>query len=81
MTDRVCTLDYGISVRAGKTCLVELLVRLINVPPGKLPFKAKKTVFFAANDTFLITKVLIFNRLINIHYEIRSMPAGKVPVN
>ena len=60
---------------------MELLVKLINVPPGKLPFDANKIAFFVANDTFLNKKVVIFKRLINLLYEIRSMPAGKVPKN
>ena len=33
--------------------------------------------FFAANDTFFNTKVVIFKKLKNLFYEIRSVPAGK----
>ena len=57
------------------------MVKLINVPPGKLPFYAKKIAFFVANDTFFNTKVVIFKKFINLLYEIRSMPAGKLPKN
>ena len=57
------------------------MVKLINVPPGKLPFDAKKIAFFVANDIFLNKKVAIFRKLMNLLYEIRSMPAGKVPKN
>ena len=56
-------------------------MKLINVPPGKLPFNAKKQYFFVANDTFSNPKVVIFKKLINLLYEIRSMPAGKVCTN
>ena len=32
---------------------MEILIKLISVPPGKLPFNAKKWLaFFVANDTF-----------------------------
>ena len=51
------------------------------MPPGKLPFDAKKIAFFVANDTFLNKKVVISKKLINLLYEIRSMPAGKVSKN
>ena len=51
------------------------------MPPGKLPFDAKNSIFFVASDTFLNKKVAIFNKLMNLLYEIRSMPAGKVPEN
>ena len=60
---------------------MELLIKLINVSPGKLPFNAKKQYFFVANDTFSNPKVVIFKKLINLLYEIRSMPAGKVCTN
>ena len=33
---------------------------------------------FVANGTFFNTKVVISNKSINLLYEIRSMPAGKV---
>ena len=64
---------------AGIEMAVELLVKLINVPPGKLPFDALKQL--VANDTFFETKVVIFKKLVNLLYEIRSMPAGKLPKN
>ena len=57
------------------------MLKLINVRPGKLPFDAKKTVFFVANDTFLYAKIVIFEKMINLLYEIRSMPARKLPKN
>ena len=57
------------------------MVKLINVSPGKLPFDPEKIAFFVANYTFLNKKVVIFKKLINLLYEIRSMPAGKVPKN
>ena len=60
---------------------MELLVKQINLPLGKLPFDAKIQFFFVANDTFLNTKVIIFKKLINLLYEIRSMPAGRVSKN
>ena len=47
------------------------------MPSGKLPFDAKQTAFFVANDTFSNKKVESFKKLINLLYEIRSMPAGK----
>ena len=67
------TLDYVISVPAG-----------INTPGvtfGKINKHASwkiEKAFFVANDTFSNTKIAIFKRLINLPYEIRSMPAGKV---
>ena len=57
------------------------MVNLINVPLGKLPFNAKKIAFFVDNDTFFNTKVVIFKKFINLLYEIRSIPAGKVSKN
>ena len=42
------------------------MVKLINVPAGKLPFDAKKTAFFVAYDTFFYTKVVIYKKLINL---------------
>ena len=35
--------------------------------------------FFVANDTFFDTKVVIFKKMVNLLYEIRYLPAGKVP--
>ena len=58
---------------------MELLIKLISVPPGKLPFDANKRHLFVANDTFFNTKVVNFKKLINLLHEIRSVPAGKVP--
>ena len=40
-----------------------------------------KTAFFVANDTLFNTKVVTSKKLINLIYEIRSMPAEKVPKN
>ena len=51
------------------------------MPRGKLLVDAKKKAFFVANDTFFNTKIVIFKKFINLLYEIRSMPAGKVPKN
>jgi len=58
---------------------VELLVNLINVPLGKFAFDAKKTAFFVANNNFFNKKVVISKKLINLLYEIRFMPGGKLP--
>ena len=55
------------------------MVKLINVPPGKVPFDAKKQHFFVANDTFFSTKVEILKILISLLYEIRFLPGGKLP--
>ena len=60
---------------------MELLIKLINVPPGKLSSAAKMVGFFVADDTFFNTKVVISKKLINLLYEIRSMPTGKLPKN
>ena len=60
---------------------MELLIESINVPPGKLPLDVEKTAFVVANNTFFNTKVVIFKKLINLLYEIRSMPGGKVSKN
>ena len=64
----------------------------INMPGGtfdkinkcaswKITLQCKKMHFFVANDTFFNTKVVIFKILINLLYELRSMPGGKESKN
>ena len=60
---------------------MEILAKSMNVPSGNLLSNAKKQLFFVAYDHFFNTKVVIFKKFINLLYEIRSMPAGKISKN
>ena len=54
---------------------MELLIKLISIPAGKLPFNAKEMALFVANDTFFNIKVVTFKKLINL------LSTGKEPKN
>jgi len=48
------------------------------VPPGNLKFYDPKTAIFCQIWAFFGQKIMIFEKIINILYEIRSVPPGKM---
>ena len=75
------TLDYGISVPAGINMPGGTLSKTNKRASWKITLWCWKIAFFVANHTFLNEKIVTSQKMINLLYEIRSMPAGKVPKN